>query len=194
VTIVSGAEPVTWLRVHEPVEAVTRRIGRPDGTVLAIGSAFRRAHATGLTDIAASTLAHRLVDHLLDRYAGLPEPDRRARAGYTSLFGGAPERLAAGTLVTRWQGLLPGFDGTQHLLGPLVITPTGDDDATVACNVRGYHHLNGSTWLVAGRYSLTLRRAGENWRVAGIVLRTTYEEGDRSLAEQATARAAGPGA
>lgn len=110
VAIVTGAEPVTWLRVHEPVEAlemypdpalvagmaaarsgpgsspgssgdVRPRLGAQDGTVLAIGSALRRAHATGLTDVAASTLAHRLVDHLLDRYAGLPEPDRRARAG-----------------------------------------------------------------------------------------------------------------
>jgi AraC-like DNA-binding protein len=68
VTIVSGAEPVTWLRVHEPVEAlemypdpalvagiaaardgtrdVTPRIGRQDGTVLAIGSAFRRTRSS----------------------------------------------------------------------------------------------------------------------------------------------------
>ena len=103
VTIVTGVEPVTWLRVHEPVEAlemypdpglvagiaaarsgsgdVLPRTGAQDGTVLAIGSALRRAHSTGLTDVAASTLTHRLVDHLLDRYAGLPEPDRRARAG-----------------------------------------------------------------------------------------------------------------
>lgn len=103
VTIVTGTEPVTWLHVDEPVEAlemypdpalvagmaaarsgtgdVRPHIGDQDGTVLAIGSALRRAHATGLTDVAASTLAHRLVDHLLDRYAGLPEPDRRARAG-----------------------------------------------------------------------------------------------------------------
>jgi AraC family transcriptional regulator len=103
VTIVTGADPLTWLRVDEPVEAlemypdpalvagtaaarsgpgdVLPRVGHQDGTVLAIGSALRRAHATGLTDVAASTLAHRLVDHLLDRYAGLPDPDRRARAG-----------------------------------------------------------------------------------------------------------------
>jgi AraC family transcriptional regulator len=103
VTIVTGPDPVTWLRVREPVEAlemypdpalvagtaaarsgpadIAPRLGDADGTVLAIGSALRRAHTTGLTDVAASTLAHRLVDHLLDRYAGLPEPDRRARAG-----------------------------------------------------------------------------------------------------------------
>jgi hypothetical protein len=108
---------------------------------------------------------------------------------YTSLFGGTPERLAADALVTRWQGLLPGFDGTQHLLGPLVIEQTGND-ATVACNVRAYHHLGQSTWLVAGRYFLTLRRLDGTWRVAGIILHTTYEEGDRSLTSQASARAA----
>jgi SnoaL-like domain len=107
---------------------------------------------------------------------------------YSSLFGGGPERLSADDLVTRWQGLLPGFHGTQHLLGPLVITTTGDD-ATVDANVRAYHHLDGSTWLVAGRYRLTLRRGDARWRVAGIVLRTTYQEGDRSLPDQAAARA-----
>ena len=32
---------------------------------------------------------------------------------YTSLFGGAPERLTGDALMTRWQGLLPGFDGTD---------------------------------------------------------------------------------
>jgi hypothetical protein len=61
----------------------------------------------------------------------------------------------------------------------------------VHANVRGYHHLDGSTWLVAGRYLLSLHRADGTWRVAGIVLHTTYQEGDRSLPELATARAAG---
>lgn len=103
VAVVTGAAPVTWLRVREHTEALeiypdpalvttaadarsTRpsdilpEIGRPDGTVLAIGSTLRRAHVTGLTDVAASTLACRLVEHLFDRYAGLREP-ARARAG-----------------------------------------------------------------------------------------------------------------
>lgn len=111
-------------------------------------------------------------------------------ADYSSLSGGEPEQLAADELVARWRGLLPGFDGTQHLLGPLVITTAGDD-ATVDTNVRAYHRLGESTWIVAGRYDLTLRRADGTWRVAGIVLHTTYTDGDRSLPGQATARAAG---
>jgi AraC family transcriptional regulator len=79
-TIVSGSEPVTWLRVREPIEALEMypdsalvlepRIGAFDGTVLAIGTQLRRAHVTGLSDVAASTLAHRLADH----YAGVRSP------------------------------------------------------------------------------------------------------------------------
>lgn len=104
---------------------------------------------------------------------------------YTSLFGGEPERVPADVLVQRWRGLLPGFDGTQHLLGPLVVAATGE----VACNVRGYHRLDGGTWMVAGRYALTVHRDGGHWRIGRIALHVTYEEGDRSLMEKAAARA-----
>lgn len=113
----------------------------------------------------------------------------RVRAGladevhtdYTSLFGGEPERVPAEVLVARWQDLLPGFDGTQHLLGPLVVA----DDGAVACDVRGYHRLDGRTWMVAGRYRLTVDRDG---RIAAIVLRVTYEDGDRGLTATAAGR------
>lgn len=99
---------------------------------------------------------------------------------YSSLFGGDPERLTADALIERWQGLLPGFDVTQHFLGPLVVT--GD---RVECNVRAYHRLDGQTWMVAGRYTLTL----EGSRIAGIVLHTKYSDGDRALTQEAAKRA-----
>jgi hypothetical protein len=106
---------------------------------------------------------------------------------YSSLFGGEPERLTADALIARWRALLPGFDSTQHLLGPVVVT----DRATAACNVRAYHHLGAATWMVAGRYDLALHRSDGTWRIGGIVLHTTYEQGDRALVDAATARAAG---
>jgi hypothetical protein len=109
----------------------------------------------------------------------------RVDTDYTSLFGGAPERLAADELVARWRALLPGFDGTQHLLGPIAVITTDGDTATCECNVRAYHRLGGRVWMVAGRYTLAVH-AG---RVAGIVLHTLYEEGDRGLVEEATERA-----
>jgi AraC family transcriptional regulator len=103
-TIVCGAGPVTWLRVAEPVEAlemypdpalldglpVEPRIGEFDGIVLAVGSRLRRAHATGLSDVAASTLAHRLAEHVVHRYAGSRPP----RAAVRRLGGAAVDRVA----------------------------------------------------------------------------------------------------
>ncbi|HEV2779898.1 MAG TPA: AraC family transcriptional regulator [Actinophytocola sp.] len=81
---VTGQEPITWTRVRETSEALEifpdlalfdlrdlePRAATVDGTVLAISSILRRVHATGstLSDIAASTLAHRLAAHLLEHY------------------------------------------------------------------------------------------------------------------------------
>jgi SnoaL-like domain len=113
---------------------------------------------------------------------GLTDP---LETDYTSLFGGEPERLAADEMVDRWRALLPGFDVTQHLLGPIAVTGSDGDAATCECNVRAYHRLGGRVWMVAGRYTLTVRGG----RVAGIVLHTLYEEGDRGLVEEATERA-----
>lgn len=103
---------------------------------------------------------------------------------YSSLFGTDPEQVAGDDLVAQWQGMLPGFDSTQHFLGPLV----AGDDGTLECNVRGYHHLGEETWMVAGWYVLTV--AGDG-RLAGITLHASYETGDRGLVEKASARAGG---
>lgn len=86
---VTGREPITWTRTLETTEALeiypdldlvaSLAPGRPeiapaagrDGTVLAIASILKRAHLAGsaLTDVAASTLAHRLAGHLLANYS-----------------------------------------------------------------------------------------------------------------------------
>ncbi|SEE44528.1 nuclear transport factor 2 family protein [Jiangella alba] len=111
------------------------------------------------------------------------------RLDYTSLWGGSAETVPGPEVVARWRALLPGFDATQHLTGPVLAD--GDRRTTT---VRGYHHLvdgeRRSTWMVAGWYDI--RVAGG--RVAAITLHATYEEGDRALTEAATARcAAGAG-
>ncbi len=83
---VTGGEPITWMRVRETTEALEifpdlELLGTGelepaeatrDGTVLAISSILRRVHASGttLTDITASTLAHRIAEHLREEYAG----------------------------------------------------------------------------------------------------------------------------
>ena len=97
---VTGRSPITWLEVSDPTEALeiypdrdlVRRLAgglrdtaevrpsfaEPDGVVFAVASRLRRAHldsgAGALTDIEASTLAHRLAGHLLRRYGTGPGP------------------------------------------------------------------------------------------------------------------------
>jgi AraC family transcriptional regulator len=76
---VSGG--VTTWPVHEPL------LGRPDPVVLGVATVLRRAHVTRaeLGDVESGALAHRLVEHLLTSYGGLPRravtggPTRKAR-------------------------------------------------------------------------------------------------------------------
>lgn len=113
---------------------------------------------------------------------------------YTSLFGGAVETIDGAAVVDRWRGLLPGFDATQHLTGPVVTTELGDREARCRTTVRGYHVFteDGVTrrWMVAGNYDMRLLRDADRWRISAITLTVIDEEGDRGLVERATARAA----
>ncbi|TDD67634.1 hypothetical protein E1262_18460 [Jiangella aurantiaca] len=114
---------------------------------------------------------------------------------YTSLWGGSAETVAAAEVVERWRGLLPGFDATQHLTGPVQTSPApGGDGVRCVTTVRGYHHLadgdRSDTWMIAGWYDIRVL----DGRIAAITLHALYEEGDRALTEVATARcAAGAG-
>jgi hypothetical protein len=120
----------------------------------------------------------------------------RVTTDYTSLWGGEPETLDADELIDRWRQLLTGFDATQHLTGPVVLTGVADDDGTATCatTVRGYHHIvadeQGGTWMCAGRYDIGLDRGVDGWRVSAITLTVAYEDGDRSLVDVARERGA----
>lgn len=111
---------------------------------------------------------------------------------YSSLFGGAPEQLKADTLVQRWQSLLPGFDATQHLTGPIVVTSAKDRTAVAETHVRGYHYIeteSPSVWMVAGHYVMRLEQTPAGWRIASIRLDTYRQEGNRNFPTIATKRA-----
>lgn len=113
---------------------------------------------------------------------------------YTSLFGGEAERLPADDLVARWQGLLPGFDSTQHLLGP-VRERTNAGEAAVEAHVRAYHRIDGAdpstgvVWMVAGHYVVALVRQDGGWRISSLTLETHYQDGDLGLPDAAAERA-----
>lgn len=97
---VTGPDPISWTHIREHTEAMeiypdlgllaSLADGPPalrpaaatrDGTVLAIASILKRVHTTGcdLSDVAASTLAHRIAEHILDNHAGRTGRSRPGR-------------------------------------------------------------------------------------------------------------------
>ena len=138
--------------------------------------------------------------HAIDRvdWAGVREAfTPSVRVDYTSLFGGSVETLPIDTLLTRWKALVPGFQATQHLIGPVILLENAGPTLRAETQVRGYHYLagaEGGVWMVAGRYVFAMERSPGGWRIAGITLEVAYEEGDRRLLTIAQARvAAGEG-
>ncbi|PRX49134.1 SnoaL-like protein [Prauserella shujinwangii] len=116
------------------------------------------------------------------------------RLDYTDLFGGEVETVPGDEVVRRWQGLLPGFDATQHLTGPLLVAEGAGGDTTVRTAVRGYHRFTEggehATWMVAGRYDMRVRRTPRGPRVTAVTLTVSYQDGDPKLTELAARRVA----
>lgn len=113
---------------------------------------------------------------------------------YSSLFGGEPETLTAAELMTRWRALLPGFDATQHMTGPIVVSVApGGSAATAQTHVRGYHYIAeaevGPIWQIAGHYVIELVKQPDGWKITGLTLQTFFQDGNRSLPDVAAERA-----
>ena len=108
---------------------------------------------------------------------------------YTSLFGGEAQTLKADALLGQWQGLLPGFDATQHMTGPVIVTSSKVDAATAETHVRGYHYLASDMWMVAGHYTMRMARSDGYWRIASIRLDVYRQEGNTELPARAMERA-----
>jgi AraC family transcriptional regulator len=122
---VTARDPITWLRIRETTEALEIYPDREllcslaseepeiepvaatrDGSVLAISSILKRVHTAGagLSDMAASTLAHRLAGHLLARYGHRRDVVERA-----------PGRLDCATVDRVAEFVDAGLSGTLTL-------------------------------------------------------------------------------
>ena len=128
----------------------------------------------------------------------------RVDLDYTELWGGEAGTVPIGDLVSDWTELATGFDATQHLTGPVVVTRQDGEQVQCATTFRAYHHVienpGASTWLVVGRYDIRLERESRHrggddtsdvdshWWIRGITLHLAYEEGDRGLVDLARKR------
>ncbi|MBD0319107.1 MAG: nuclear transport factor 2 family protein [Gemmatimonadetes bacterium] len=113
------------------------------------------------------------------------------RVDYTSLNGGEASNVPADGLIAGWRELLPGFDLTQHMLGPVVVALDGDE-AVARTHVRALHRIAGAAggddWIVGGHYTYRLARRGERWAITGHTLGAAYQEGNRALPQAARQR------
>ena len=133
---VTGRTPIGWLRIREITEAVEvypdpgllcalaggevefePAAAVRDGTVLGICSVLKRVHAAGgaLTDVAASTLAHRLAGHLLVHYAGRPTVRERGPARL--------DRATVDRVTALVEAELPGTLTLDRLAGAALLSP-----------------------------------------------------------------------
>ncbi|MCK9875522.1 nuclear transport factor 2 family protein [Frankia sp. Ag45/Mut15] len=161
----------------------------------------RGAHSDRPPRLSPTTDPTATLTALLHSFDDLDWPRARATLAdtvvvdYTSVFGGQVETLDADRLVRRWQGVLPGFDATQHLTGPVLASAEpGGGAVLLEAQARAYHLLrSGSadpTWLIAGRYQLTVVPAADGrWLITELTLRRLYEQGDRGLLTLARSRA-----
>jgi hypothetical protein len=116
----------------------------------------------------------------------------RVTVDYSSLNGAPAADVEAEHLIAGWRAIFPGFDATQHLVGPIVTWRAGTA-TRVNTHVRAYHHIAGAEggplWMVAGHYSIELFERAGRWQIAALTLTVFYQEGNRSLSRVATARA-----
>lgn len=107
---------------------------------------------------------------------------------YTSLWGGAAQRMTPPELMAAWRGIVPGFDATRHEIADVRVTIAGDE-ARAAAFVDGRHFLDGQAWRPVGTYDWRLKKIDGAWKVTHMTFTVTQEIGARSLAEEAMERA-----
>ncbi|MER8826826.1 nuclear transport factor 2 family protein [Mesorhizobium sp. M0938] len=160
---------------------------------LAASPALRASQSTAALTVEDRTAIAEAVAGV-GLYADLREWNRvrsyfaaRVTTDYTSLFGGEAATSDRDALIAQWQGLLPGFDATQHLITNIVVEGAGDD-AVARSHVRATHWIDTRFWTVGASYLHRLVRTPEGWRVSAISIRRLYEEGDRAVLAAAADR------
>lgn len=166
--------------------------------VAAVSAHFGQALRSGATPADRLAVSDVVTSMVHDLDAREWEKVRAAFAAevdvdYTSLAGGEPARMSGEKLIASWRELVPGFESTQHLLGPVVVEVAGDR-AVARTHVRATHLIPGATggasWVVGGHYTYQLVRSGSEWKIAGTRLVVAYQEGNLGLADIARAKGA----
>jgi hypothetical protein len=110
---------------------------------------------------------------------------------YTSLNGGEPATLTPEQIVGAWSGVLGGFDATQHLVTNHLVTVDGDT-AVCTASFQATHRLanpfGSPLWTLGGAYRFDLLRAGDSWKISGVVMTAAWADGNKELMALAAGR------
>jgi hypothetical protein len=108
-----------------------------------------------------------------------------------------PERLGVDDFVSGLKGFLPGFDATQHLLGPIVVEASDGTRATARFHARVTHLLSEADddllWTIGCHYTFGLERQEGSWKLCSSRVRVLYQEGDHGVEGLARRRVAASG-
>jgi hypothetical protein len=111
---------------------------------------------------------------------------------YQWLSGQPPAKLSPAQIITAWQGVLPGFQFTQHMVSNHEVEFTGPDAAVCRCYGHAVHYLPGAAggeeWGVYGTYHLELVRGEGGWKVRAMQYNHKYQHGNAGLPALATER------
>ncbi|MBX7482159.1 nuclear transport factor 2 family protein [Qipengyuania qiaonensis] len=103
---------------------------------------------------------------------------------YTSLAGGEPETVSNVELMTRWAGILPGFDRTRHAIDEIVVVISGDS-ATATAAVVADHWVGSLHWQVRGNYTYAFERTVDGWAITAHRFEINGESGTREVFDAA---------
>jgi hypothetical protein len=103
---------------------------------------------------------------------------------YSSFGAGDPARLTPAQISSAWQGLLPGFDRTEHRPDDFQVKIEGNS-ATVTCSGAADHFIGKEIWTVRGQYEFHLLKNDRRWQADRMTFRFQEQTGNTALPAQA---------
>jgi hypothetical protein len=103
---------------------------------------------------------------------------------YTAMLGGEPQTRTAAEQTRYYQEQLDPMDATMHAATTFLVDLDGDS-ATASVNIltwlRRDAALDGAMWSNGAAGEIELTRTGGRWRIAAIIVRPVWAEGNRGV-------------
>ncbi|RXK85321.1 nuclear transport factor 2 family protein [Filimonas effusa] len=106
---------------------------------------------------------------------------------YTSMTGNPAAWQTPGEITTAWAAFLPGFDKTHHAVTAFK-TAVYDNTATVQCQGKADHFIDGSVWTVEGAYDILLKKTAGTWLIQEFKFNFSGQTGNTTLPSVASER------